>query len=281
MPSAVSQVYGWDFTIPEHEVTLEALIKVLNTHAKQWVFQLEEGFGGYKHYQGRLSLKEKKRTLKGILDMPGFCSPTSKGAAGQFDYVTKEETRVAGPWRDSETEAEDYIPRQYRDLKLHPWQLSVQSKLDVWDTRVINVIYDVQGNCGKSTFSRYMQILKKARVIGFCREYKDIMRMVMDLPTSRAYFIDMPRAIKKEKLYDFWAALETVKDGYAYDDRYNFREKNFDCPNIWVFTNTIPMLDLLSRDRWKVWSITPSLELVEYDITANPLDVGMTPAEFE
>lgn len=206
------------------------------------------------HWQGRMSLKTKVRNLKGILDMPGRCTPTS-GNCTTFDYVMKEDTRIEGPWRDSAQEGEDYIPRQYRNLTLLPWQKDVSEQLDIWDTRTINVIYDQVGNSGKSTFAGYMRVLKKARPLGFCKDYKDIMRMVMDLPTSRAYFVDVPRAIKKDKLYDFWAALETVKDGYAYDDRYHFKEKNFDCPNIWVFTNILPNLNLLSKDRWKVWVI--------------------------
>lgn len=241
----------------------------MQKHCKHYCFQLEKGEGGYEHFQGRLSLKEKKRNLKGILDMPGRCTPTSNKCVGNFDYVMKEDTRIDGPWMDKELEEETYIPRQYRELVLKPWQQAVMEKLDDWDTRTINIIYDVHGNSGKSTFARYMQILGKARVIGFCREYKDIMRMVMDLPTAKAYFIDMPRAIKKEKLYDFWAALETVKDGYAFDDRYNFREKNFDCPNIWVFTNTLPVFELLSTDRWKVWTFWEgtlvSRELEEFE----------------
>lgn len=265
MPSSVAQVARWDFTLDEKTTSREEIISALQTHAKHWVFQLERGASGYVHYQGRLSLKDKKRNLRGILDMPGSCTPTSNNCAN-FDYAMKEDTRIEGPWMDTSTGETHYIPRQYRDLTLYPWQQTVMEQLDVWDTRTINIIYDGRGNIGKSTFNGLMRVQKKARVLGFCREYKDIMRMVMDLPTSRAYLVDMPRAIKKEKLYDFWAALETIKDGYAFDDRYEFKEKNFDCPNIWVFTNTIPQLDLLSRDRWRIWSVSTDMSLVPFDL---------------
>jgi hypothetical protein len=67
--------------------------------------------------------------------------------------------------------------------------------------------------------------------------------------------IDMPRAIKKDKLNGFYSAIESLKDGYAFDDRYKFVEKIFDSPCIWVFTNTYPDTDLLSEDRWKFWHV--------------------------
>lgn len=68
--------------------------------------------------------------------------------------------------------------------------------------------------------------------------------------------MDMPRAMKKDKLGGMYSAIETIKDGYAWDDRYQFKEKAFDSPNIWIFTNTAPDMDLLSRDRWKIWGVT-------------------------
>ncbi len=65
----------------------------------------------------------------------------------------------------------------------------------------------------------------------------------------------MPRSMNKDRLYGFYSAIETIKDGYCYDDRYEFKERVFDCPNVWIFTNTYPNINFLSKDRWKIWSI--------------------------
>ncbi len=65
----------------------------------------------------------------------------------------------------------------------------------------------------------------------------------------------MPRAIDKEKLNSLYSAIETIKDGYAYDDRYSFKEKVFDCPCIWVFTNVIPESHFFTDDRWKFYTV--------------------------
>jgi hypothetical protein len=75
----------------------------------------------------------------------------------------------------------------------------------------------------------------------------------------------MPRALKKDKLGGFYSAIESVKDGYAYDDRYTFTEKIFDCPNIWVTSNSLPEFNLLSKDRWRIWEVNQDKELVPYD----------------
>jgi len=79
--------------------------------------------------------------------------------------------------------------------------------------------------------------------------------MVCDMPTSSSYLFDMPKSQNKDRLYGFFSGVETLKDGYAYDDRYVFKEKIFDCPNIWIFTNKLPEEDYLSKDRWRFWSI--------------------------
>lgn len=90
--------------------------------------------------------------------------------------------------------------------------------------------------------------------------------MVCDMPTSTCYLIDLPRAMKKTNMVGLFSAIEEIKSGYAYDDRYKFVEKFFDCPNIWVFTNYIPDSEYLSADRWKIWQINKwSKQLEEYN----------------
>lgn len=254
----------YDFTLakcsyyPDPPVSPEYVKQVLKGYAKKWVFQLEESDGGYLHYQGRFSLIKKRRLqeiapvlqekLRGL-----HISPTHD--VGNNFYVVKEDTRVEGPWSDQDAEPA-YIPRQIREIEtLRPWQSAIVELSKQWDTRTIHVIYDRNGNNGKSILTTYMGVHKLARTLPYVNDYKDIMRMVMDMPTCNAYIIDMPRAINKEKLFQMYAGIETVKSGYAYDDRYSFKDKYFDCPQIFVFTNTIPDLNLLSRDRWSIWTI--------------------------
>lgn len=259
-------IFVYDFTLGCNFATTDDVKNVLRDMCKKWCFQLERANSGYNHYQGRFSLKHKMRltTLKNKLPWPEIhLSPTSNENSDNDFYCTKEDTRVDGPWKD--TDVVIYIPRQVREISTwYPWQISVCEKLSTWDTRSIHCIIDTAGNKGKSTLVSALGSSRKACQIPFCNDFKDIMRMVMDRPKVGAYLIDMPRAVTKDKLYQLYGAIEIVKGGYAYDDRYVFKEEYFDCPNIFVFTNKCPDMQLLSPDRWKLWMINNNMELVEF-----------------
>ena len=246
-----SAVAVWDFTIPEIRLDRERLIEELDRYAKRWAFQLEVGESGYRHWQGRCSLKAKARKGPPIVEGIHW-SPTSGGAKADEFYVMKEETRIDGPWTDRDPK----IPRQVREIKeLRPWQNDVLASADVWDTRTINCIVDEHGNIGKSTLVAYAGAHKLGRAVPIMESYKDMMRFVMDTPESRLYMVDFPRALSKSQTESFWAAIETIKSGYCWDDRYHFRERYFDCPAVWVFTNKFPPRKMLSADRWKLWHV--------------------------
>ncbi len=228
-------------------------VKLLRENCKKYSFQMEKGEkSGKLHFQGRFSLKLKCRR-ENIPFKLGHFSVTSSANRDNDFYVTKVETRVKGPWTDKDKVI--YIPRQVREIKhLYPWQQQVVDSFDVWDKRHINMIHCPKGNIGKSTLVAYCRAYSLAKALPPVNDYLSIMRMVYGLPAS-SYIIDMPRATKKDKLGSFYAGIETTKDGYAFDDRYSFTERVFDCPVIWIFSNVLPDFSLLSKDRWIVWEV--------------------------
>lgn len=247
----------WDFTwfnLRDENLALS----VIEKHCKQWCFQEEKcPKTGNLHFQGRVSLKIKTR--KPFWEGQDIFFTASHSSEDTF-YVEKEETRVRGPWKD--TDEKIYIPRDVREIQqLLPWQESMRQIALTYEKRKINVVIDLRGNTGKSTFVRIMRVYKLARKIPYANDYRDIMRMVMDMPESKCYIFDLPRAISKEKLYQFYSAIEEIKGGYAFDDRYHFKERIFDPPTIIIFTNGIPDRSLLSGDRWNLLCINPKLEL--------------------
>jgi hypothetical protein len=252
---------------------------MLNEHCKKWSFQQEKApTTGRLHFQGRLWLKKKARLGAVIKMFPrlSHLTITSEAARSNDDYVTKSETRVAGPWKSTDKEPTP-CPRQLRGITLRPWQQHVVNDANVWDTRTINIIYDPVGNSGKSTLGSHILYAGVGRKIPFSNDFRDIMRMIMCMPTSKLYIMDMPRSLNKDHLYQFYAAIEEIKNGYAYDDRYAFKEKQFDCPNIWIFTNKLPDQRMLSADRWKLWEIVNGQDLVPFKESDSP--EGSTVAE--
>lgn len=225
---------------------------------KHWCVQLEKSDTGYLHFQGRISLIKKRRQqeIKPLLDAAWgvklWMAPTSNGAFGEWFYVMKADTRVAGPWTDKD-EKPPYIPQDLRDITLRPWQQTIVNSKDDPINRHINVVYDPQGGNGKSIIRRYIGSHRIGQIIPPLENYKELMGIIMCKPKRSLYIVDMPRGLEKRKLTEFWSAMESLKDGHAFDTRYSFKEEYFDPPALWVFTNSVPKIELLSIDRWKFW----------------------------
>lgn len=247
-------VCNYDFTLwnKEKQWDIIEVKEKLNLIAKKWCFQLEDAGSG-EHYQGRFSLKVKKR-IGEFSFFSAHLSKTSKENQGNDFYVCKEETRVLGPWRDTDIN----VPRQVREVEsLYTWQKDIEEDIGKWNTRTINIIYDKKGNIGKSTLVAYLCCTRpeEVKAVPALNNYKDIMGMILCMPTAKMYLIDMPRGLDKSHQGEFFSAIEHIKNGHAFDTRYSYKEKWFDCPNIWIFTNVLPDTDFLSPDRWRIWKI--------------------------
>nr|WAE42311.1 MAG: replication associated protein [Cressdnaviricota sp.] len=261
----------WDFTLSAEQdemlIDHKGIVDVLLDIARSWCFQLEEGESHYTHYQGRFVLKERQR-LNGVIkmwDAYGYkphLSITSNANRGNTFYVSKEETRLLGPWRDDDK----YIPRWLKDEEpvWRPFQKTIKKRCmkECNNTRSVNVVVDRKGNNGKSYLTCWMGARDLARRIPALNDAKDMSRMILDCPKVNTYFIDLPRATDKKFLHNFISAMEELKNGYAYDDRYKFRDAYFDPPHIWIFTNQPMNTNYLSSDRWKFWHIDENFKLI-------------------
>lgn len=257
----------FDFTLSADKAPeLKEIIDVMKGF-KNWAFQLELSPKGYKHYQGRFA-RHKKTTIT-------FCEtemqkllpsihidPTSLNAVkknNKFSYVLKPDTRIEGPWTDQDnTDEIIQIPIQYR-VDLKPWQQclydTVMNEIANRIYRNVHVLYDPYGGIGKTTFALSLTCKRLAEYIPPCNDSKDIMRMAYCLPTSKLYIIDLTRSMNKEKLNGMYSAVEQIKNGYIYDDRYTFKRKFIDAPAVIIMTNEIPATSYLSSDRWKIHSV--------------------------
>lgn len=263
-----NQVRWYDFTAFEYDESLKEVFKILKKLCVEWNFQEEKAPStGKLHLQGRMHLIGKGLRLSTLRKrLPGWhLSPTVKINVGDWDYVTKENTRVRGPY--SHDDNADALPSHIRDLesKFYPWQKSILEISKVFDDRKINFIVDRVGNIGKSSFCTFCDIKGYARNIPNLPSAKDIMRAVYDLKSRPIYFLDLPRPISKKNMFETYSALESLKNGCCFDDRFKFKMRYFEPPTIWVFTNSYPEkgdYDLLSSDRWRFWNIKEG-ELVE------------------
>lgn len=287
----------WDFRVSSDGLLPEKVIETLKKVAKQYCFQGEQGDSGYKHYQGRISLIKKRRgsekhiLLKLFSDgwEPNYLAPTTNSAVfkGELFYVMKEDTRISGPWTDKDVESEEFIPEQWARIdinNMHPFQMTIWNNINsstAFNSREINLVYCPDGNKGKSTIAHIARLRRGCIVIpAIINDAKELIQCVCDicmdgeLRSPPAVFIDMPRAINKQKLFGLYSAIEVIKDGYLYDVRHHFRHWDINSPQVWVFTNSLPDYNLLSKDRWNVWTINECLALSEYcpDVLVVPVE---------
>ncbi len=264
-----SQIQVWDFRANEdYYYSEDELRGYMNQLAKQFAFSLEEGDSGYVHWQGRMSLfKVRRKTeLMSLMEkvgmkIPNYLEPTSKDQAGRrsFSYVMKADTRIRGPFTDKDKAA--YIPRQYVNMELYPYQQQIIDSKNEFDFRIVDCIIDKKGNNGKSTVASIADLLHGAVDLPWVNDADRLIASLCDILIAKQerkpgiIFMDMPRAVSKDKLYQLYAAIEQIKKGKVWDMRNSYKEWWFDSPRIWVFTNELPDVTLLSADRWRFWQI--------------------------
>lgn len=270
------KIVCFDVTIPFKGN--EDSVKLINNldgifKAKLTNIQLEVSPTGYKHYQIRGSTKKQYRATEIYKPLQLVChgpnaSPTSNANKGNMDYVTKEYTKCESEFNGCLFDLLDIhnkvLTKQMKlfiSWQLKPWQIKLQAETSEFCLRSIDLVYDFQGCKGKSLFSEYMEYKGVAEEVPPYRLMDDIFQWVCTRPIKQIYIFDMPRGMKKDKLADFYSGIEVIKNGVAFDKRHSATKIRFDRPRIIVFTNELPLFNLMSADRWKKWKINTKNEL--------------------
>lgn len=266
----MSIVYRYDFTLKSEIISSDEIKELLTSLCKKWVFQEEES-NGYKHFQGRFSLFKKKRKCDIIhLGFPRetHFTITSSNCKG-FKYVMKKDTRISGPWKDTDNQ---YIPRQYRGMMktLRPFQKTIIESVKIFNSRIINLVYCPKGNIGKSTIASLCELHMKGIDLPCINNSEKLISSVCnicmdrDLRNPNPIFVDLPKSFNQDDMRGFYTAIEQIKKGKLFDVRYKYKVYWIDSPSIWVFTNVEPYLKYLSLDRWRIWTVNKAFELQKY-----------------
>lgn len=251
-------LYLFDLTIPAEGNSSEKLIDLFKLLCKKYAFQLERGEQtGYEHYQCKINLKRKLRKTELIARLHEAGIPNSHvsvSSSTKFTYVTKADTRIAGPWTDADAEPL-YVPKAMRNVTLLPWQEQILS----WpaEDRHIYYIVDLSGNQGKSWIARYITFTNQGYCLPALSNFKDLMQFTCSLLKTRRdhepkrLVFDVPRSLKK--LHEFFSCIEQCKNGILYDQRYGAQIWTFEPPTVICFSNQEPEEHLVSQDRWKIF----------------------------
>jgi len=253
----VNQLKLWFFTwnnYPSNAIeTLESTFKKICT---KYIFQKEVGENGTPHIQGTIELKKAGRYSE-------FCLPKeihwekTRNAKKAFEYCSKDETRVG-----TEIFSSGCVlpPAQLRIITvLKKWQEQVLElvKPEIPDDRTVHWIYDESGCMGKTVFSKYLYATQNA-IVATGGGAKDIACLLAclkkegrDLNRKTTFIFNFPRSTEGIS----WKAVELVKDGMMTSSKYESSTMYFNNPHVICFSNELPDMSKLSKDRWRIWTI--------------------------
>lgn len=241
----------YDFTLSAERMKsggiegFEAIGKMFeDLGAERYVIGKEVGEGGYEHYQCRVVFKTEKDMghLVKLFSGRGRVSPTH---VRDFKYCEKEGNFYRS-W--------EKVLNKYSTLELRYWQGQAIAAFKEQDDRHIDVIVDVEGGKGKTTLAKYMAANRMAAYCPQMHDSRDYMRFAM-AKGAAGYVFDMPRCESLEKRKGMWSAIEQIKNGYLWDDRYQWKEQWTEPPRILVIANEEPPREFMSTDRWRVYTI--------------------------
>lgn len=238
----ITEPKWYDLTLSkDKEWTRERFIEIAEPICERFAVADEVGEGGYEHLQARVVFKIGKEFGAVANLFPG--AHISPSHTRDFEYCKKEGNFYLS-WEKS--------INKWANIELKTWQQDLLKFMDKESEREIIVVFDPDGNKGKTYFSKYCVATHRATYCPPLADAQDIMAFAMAKP-DKAYIFDMPRAEDIKKAKGLWSAIEQIKNGYLYDKRYNFRDMWIDPPKIVVFCNELPNLDTLSRDRWRIY----------------------------
>ena len=270
-----------------------ALEEIFELDCKKYVFQLECSKKGNLHYQCRVSLNTKKRTINYLnhlyreisvrLAKSGMdfefskchihISPT-QNITKDFDYVMKSESKVKGYTPSTNLGSAELEPIKIPDFQELPewgqfiWEewIEKQSKWDSYGRKILFCI-DKTGGLGKTTFVKWLCYKNKKDVLKVDNFASDanFSKPVITAGAKKAYVMDLPRTLveySRSNKYNntgwakFSLMLETLKDGFLQSSMNGHRlELIMNSPAVIVFTNSPPPKNVLSQDRVVLWDL--------------------------
>ncbi|AXH73263.1 MAG: putative viral replication protein [Cressdnaviricota sp.] len=262
-----TQAKYWCFTWNNYPADFfRANRALLTSRCSAWVIGREVGASGTKHLQGWLSFK--KRCRWSCLKWKGCHFEKCKGNAEQnMIYCSKE------------GDYESYgcvVPPQPIPLALYDVDclgrhqralvLYLMSVKNDKFSREVFWFHESKGGWGKSMVALHLTDFHSAFVCS--GTYSDIacgfkLRMEDEGAAPPVVVIDVPRSAKARVSYK---VLEDLKNGQMYSGKYESGTMRFNRPRVLVFSNSEPVYDKLSQDRWRVRDLSSWTALM-LDIT--------------
>lgn len=248
-----SRARKWVFTINNPRDTDDTLLRLLLSKSK-YVYQREQGEEGTQHIQGYCEFINARsfKSMKEIL--PRAHIEKCRDSDASILYCQKEETRIAGPWGPLVIQK---IKDPLKDKELKQWQQDIINLLyEEPDERTIHWYYDSNGGAGKTSLAKHLCIKYPNQILYCGGKSTDIKYAISKFIEEGNYpnmcIFDYTRSMEAYVSYE---ALETIKNGIFFNNKYESKMILYNSPHVVVFSNFKPELERLSLDRWNIIDI--------------------------
>lgn len=246
------------WSVPHTTENQQILFKHLMRHSDKFVFQAEDTVDNphyqiYCHTTNKIRSKtlavEWNERLRGINVQPA----SNNGKAALKNYCMKEDSRVAGPWADTPIYlGADLWPEE----RMPAWQQTMLINIrKPPNDRTMYWIYDPIGKNGKTKFCKYVVHKENGVGLGYGNS-TDVLNLVSKFVGRSIYIWNLTRS-KPANLseLDLYSAMESVKDGFFINLKYETKQVLMNPPHVVVVANHIPKTCHISMDRWEIYQI--------------------------
>lgn len=245
----------WVFTLNNYTTDEEQMIyNYLTTNATKWIYGFEVGEEGTPHLQGYMEFKDAVRNT--TLKNNGFKRAHILTARGNleknYNYCSKDNKFKYGGFKPKKLNYKENIENFYN------WENIIINELNNEpDNRSINWIWEPNGCAGKTTFQKWIFTHLK-NVVVLSGKSADMKNCIVEFTkknreTPDIVLINIPRCIDDK--YISFEGIESIKDMFFYSGKYEGGMVCGQPPHLYIFANTPPKTDNMSKDRWIIRQI--------------------------
>jgi len=247
----------WVFTLNNYTVEEEKQIhNYLLTHKSViWIYGFEIApTTGTPHLQGYLEFKNQIR--QSTLWKHGFKRAKLSKANGtliqNYNYCSKDCNFKYGRFNPEKINYKERIEKFFK------WEEIVIEELkEKPNDRTINWIWEPEGCTGKTTFQKWIFThMKNVAVLsGKSSDMKNgIVEFIKQIgETPDIVLINIPRCV--DDRFISFEGIESIKDMFFYSGKYEGLMVCGKRPHLYIFANTPPKTENMSRDRWVIRQI--------------------------
>lgn len=228
----------------------------LKSNCEKWFINKEIGKEGTPHLQFCMYFKNA-RTFESVRKkFKGAHIEIAENWHAVKQYCKKTETAIS----HTSSEIEKFKPKDPLNGKImKPWQSEIITLCEEEpDDRSIYWYYDATGGCGKTTLAKHLCLKYPEEVLYAGGKSNDIKYGITSfiynkkgerIRNLRVVIFDYTRSTESFVSYQ---AIEEVKNGIFYNNKYESRMVIFNPPHVIIFSNFAPDTTKLSEDRWNI-----------------------------